>query len=375
MHIDLACLKSTPLFVSVAARRAEVKSVVWYDKAFSHRESAVDISVEKWLVNTFAFKICAPPEISHAEFLVDAYGSTGIASYGGSGRAGVINGYQVKGIGVTPFVDPDADWTHSHGSLLLQEGVRELVFSRVAAELFPFGAIESVALIELQQNITDDTGRSQRTALLVRPFELRPCHFQRALGFRPNQINLRHLDDVLRVKSCVSIAARNCPAVLSDFARRLGAQIATMYRLGWFHGGVYSSNFSVSAKLIDFGSSRFIIDREQRSYSQHGPKFGEEIQFASMLLRSWCYYWNRYAMGHNIDYSVLIRELHCGYEEQLLTYPSPTLGEVVGMYTWEYLNWRIDDLLAGPSIKFGEAVDMIIAEMVGNARKRIAGNG
>lgn len=356
------------LFEKHPGCEAPVRHVLWVDRSWALSQSDDAREIDSLIVKRFAFQVARGNDEPSCHFDVDAYGATGIARYGGSGRAGVLHGYQIKGIGVTQFVDPNADWTHSHGRLPLKEAIREVIMSCVASQVFPYGAIPSLAIIELAEELKDENGETQRLALLVRPFAIRPSHFQRALGFHRNMEGMGHLADVDRVKDMVHFASNTAPELIRSFARRLGSQIATMHNLGWFHGGLYSSSVCINAELIDFGSSRFVPDREARSYDVNGPKFGSEMEGAKILISSWCYYWNRYAHGCRVDENAAFEQLIDGYVTSM-----PTLiGSVVGRYSWEYLNMRIEELMLDPKSSLQSAIDRFIREIVSSVNRTVA---
>ena len=116
----------------------------------------------------------------------DRYGGTGIGNNGGSGRAVVINGYHVKGIGKTPLVSSLPEDIFSTGEAYLEECVRETIFSELVSLEFPHSSIPTLAIIDTGISQISNTTKGQifkRRTLLVRPSFIRPAHFERATGF------------------------------------------------------------------------------------------------------------------------------------------------------------------------------------------------
>lgn len=118
----------------------------------------------------------------------DRYGGSGIGTNGGSGRSVVLNGYSVKGVGATPLIGVGTPLAHSSGGAYLEEAIREILFSRLLQRILPHGASPILAVIDTgidQQWHLEGGTKTERRVLIVRPFALRPAHFQRAYHYRP----------------------------------------------------------------------------------------------------------------------------------------------------------------------------------------------
>ena len=73
--------------------------------------------------------------------VADRYGGIRIGHNGGSGRAVILNGYHVKGVGRTPLVSVLTEAGHASGGAYLEECVRETIFSELIAAEYPGGAV------------------------------------------------------------------------------------------------------------------------------------------------------------------------------------------------------------------------------------------
>ncbi len=191
--------------------------------------------------------------IAHA----DRYGGSGIGNNGGSGRAALINGYLVKGIGPTPLIADNADLGHASGGAFLEEAIRECIYSEIVRQEFPHSAIPILAIIDtgFSQRLGAD-GRAQRRVLVVRPAFLRPAHFDRAVGYlaaRPDD----GASDFARV---VAAFERAAPAdalrhTFIDFFSRWSRQLAYAFAHRMPHGSNTMSNICLDGALLDFGAT------------------------------------------------------------------------------------------------------------------------
>ena len=192
--------------------------------------------------------------------IADRYGGMGIGSHGGSGRAAFINGYHVKGIGKTPLVGVNTDQAHSSGGAYLEECVREVIGSEIAAAEFPAGALSNIAIIDtgLHQVWETDFGpKLERCCLLVRPPFLRPAHFERATYFSSENLT-EGAHDSTRVASAFAAAIEllGHERLLSRFQllwSNWARQLAYGYTSRLSQGGGSSSNISFDGQLMDFG--------------------------------------------------------------------------------------------------------------------------
>jgi len=310
-------------FLRARATRDDRATLVWLNPdasdilAQAYLTASPDSSLESFVMSQFARRICPSGE---DDVWVDLYGSSGTTRFGGSGRAGVVNGMQVKGIGPTELIAETADWHHSHGGMFLEEALRETIFSELAHREFPFGAVRTVAVIETGLGIVDRHGVRHRGALLVRPFVARACHLERALGFREGSLRYRstaHLSDIRRVMEWMRELQFGSQKCLDTFASRAGVQIAHAHVARWFHGGWYSSVMSLDGRMIDFGSSRKLSSWKRRSYETYGPCFGEELGFAQTTIGSLATHIRHYA-GRKVDYQRSLQVLRASYRSQVL---------------------------------------------------------
>ena len=108
----------------------------------------------------------------------------------GAGRAAIVNGYYVKGIGKTPLATAP-DYYYATGELCLTDGIKEVIYLSLIKHLFD-DAIKPMALMSLPHNAERNLSGSARLGLdlnsfsqtklydigclLVREFPLRYSH-------------------------------------------------------------------------------------------------------------------------------------------------------------------------------------------------------
>lgn len=214
--------------------------------------------------------------------VADRYGGIGIGRNGGSGRAVVLNGYHVKGVGRTPLVSVLTEAGHASGGAYLEECVRETIFSELIAAEYPGGAVPTLAIIDtgLVQWWDVDAGPlPERRCLLVRPAFVRPAHFERAAGFiaadpTDGYADARRVDHAFRVAK--TLWGRDA---LSAAYQKLWSTWAEQLAYGFIHrlphGGDSTSNIAMDGSLLDFGATTATPSWARISLNWGSPPIGE----------------------------------------------------------------------------------------------------
>lgn len=191
----------------------------------------------------------------------DRYGGSGVGVNGGSGRGALINGYLVKGVGRTPLVNASTPVAHASGGAYFEEGVREIIFSQIAALEYPHSAVPVLALIDtghIQTWDLDHGPSSERRVLLVRPPVLRAAHFERAVGFDSGRLHEGHRDtDRVRAMfdRCADLFGLPfMEGAFVEFGARLAKQVACGFARRLPHGSPNTSNVALDGRLLDFGA-------------------------------------------------------------------------------------------------------------------------
>lgn len=229
--------------------------------------------------------------------VADRYGGAGLARNGGSGRAVLVEGWLVKGVGRTPLVSASSDPIHATGRSTLSDVVRETVLADVAAAEFPWGAVATVALLDTglhRDFFLDDAGRSSRLALLVRPSVLRAGHFERAIGFISTNPK-EGADDAARVRAMfASVRHEWGEKAFADawweLAPRWAEQLAYGFVHRLAHGGITSSNLAFDGRLHDFGAMVALPSWARTSIVFGSPPVGAEMHVVAMAMQTLTYH-------------------------------------------------------------------------------------
>lgn len=246
---------------------------------------------------------CADDEASRGAETgyADRYGGAGIGRNGGSGRAVVVGGYHVKGVGPTPLVSCHTAPEHASGGAYLEECIREVIHSEVVSAEFPYGAVPVLAVIDTGLVQVWETGgapKHERRCLLVRPAFVRPAHFERATGFLDLD-TWTGSRDVHRVRQAFTwLKATDAPdgpaSTLVAFARRWATQLAYGFVHRLSHGGHSTSNICLDGALVDFGASTALPSWAKTRIIPGGQVFGHEFAALAQALTPAMYYWARF---------------------------------------------------------------------------------
>lgn len=231
----------------------------------------------------------------------DRYGGAGIGRNGGSGRAVVVDGYHIKGVGRTPLVSTQTSPEHASGGAYFEECVRETIHSELVSAEFPHGAIPVLAIIDTGLVQVWETGgvpKRERRCLLVRPAFVRPAHLERAVGYLADNPH-SGMDDIGRVRHAFawlrcSEEQRGLAATLTQFACRWATQLAYGFVHRISHGGHNTSNICLDGALVDFGASTALPSWAKTRIIPGGQVFGHEFAALKQALTPALYYWARF---------------------------------------------------------------------------------
>lgn len=255
--------------VAVPLARLREATVLWLNVAEAESDPAwgrLDADPDAYaahLLASCAWRIAAAGETPERTGIADRYGGGAIGTNGGSGRAAIIDGYCVKGVGRTPLIGRDVDVGHASGGAYLEECVRESVLAEILHRELPYGVVRTLAIIAtgVTQVWQTPTGpKPERCCLLVRRAFLRPAHLERAPYYRGVEA-LPGLADAHRVRRTIAAleslagGTEALQARLTDGFSRWSRQLAATYLLCLPHGGVSSSNVTLDGRLLDFGAT------------------------------------------------------------------------------------------------------------------------
>lgn len=265
----------------------------------------------------------------------DRYGGVGISTNGGSGRAALVNGYIVKGIGRTPLVGETVDAMHGSGGAYLEECLRETIFSEVVGAEFPHSAIPTLALIDTGMiqhwdntathwDDTADVPVAERRVLLVRACFVRPAHLERAPGFHSPNPKEGALD-FKRVQHMFAeltklLGAERLAAQCARFVRHWAEQLAYAYVHRLSPSGNSTSNICLDGALLDFGACAALPSWAQIMMIPGSPATGNELQTLEQAVHSLCYHFGRSldpAFAEPCTYEAIVTEARAAYAKTL----------------------------------------------------------
>ncbi|CAM2932939.1 hypothetical protein SAMN04490207_5242 [Pseudomonas gessardii] len=273
--------------------------LIWAGGALEHEADL--LTACSYSINSSA------PETAAKTFFAERYGGRGIVQNGGGARCGFDGRYQVKGIGANPLVGVGTDRHHSNGALAEDYAVYESIWGEILAELLPYGAVRSLAVLRTEQFVDIDferNSRRARKALLVREPVIRPAHFERAPYFKPQPhiidqiyhdherigIVLGKLPYMLPQSSEPSPdvgmqgTERICAEGLIELARRQARQMA-FCRTRLIMLTTSPSNISIDGRLLDFNGVYCLSPTDDPFDFEFKVKFNNLICEPGMLLQ------------------------------------------------------------------------------------------
>lgn len=233
----------------------------------------------------------------------DRYGGEGLKNNGGSGRAGLVDAFHMKGVGKTPLASPFSDYQHSHGLVSLEECMREAVYAELVGDRFPYGAVPVIAIVDVGSTIgwrAEKKMAYERAAILVRPPVLRPAHFERAVYYRSGS-PVEGAKDTARVRSnyesMASIRGQDFmkDVFFREFWCRWGSQIA----FGLIHrvstAAQVTSNIALDGRYLDFGAASTLPNWGRALLAEGFPVVGNEHHSVINSTKSMAYYFSRFS--------------------------------------------------------------------------------
>jgi len=297
--------------LALSMRRFPQARVIWVNQRVMREDPAFDACggtlarYSAHLLRSCAYAVTdqSPEDEETIIGVADRYGGIGIGHNGGSGRAVVVNGYHVKGVGRTPLVSVLTDEAHASGGAYLEECVREAIFSELVAAEFPGGAVPTLAIIDtgLVQWWDEDAGpRPERCCLLVRPASVRPAHFERAAGYiaadpTDGYADARRVDHAFRVAKALW-GQEALLATYQKFWLAWAEQLAYGFIHRLPHGGDSTSNIAMDGSLLDFGGTTATPSWARISLMWGSPPTGEGMVYLAQAVKS-----HAAALGREVD--------------------------------------------------------------------------
>jgi len=258
-------------------------------------------------------EICAKRPYDKKKFFAERYGGDGILTNGGGARCGFDGSFQLKGIGANKLVSvrpPNPQgYTHANGFLSLSIAIHESIWAEVVQRALPYGAVRTVAIIDLDVEFEESNTHHAR-ALLIRLPAVRPAHFIRALYFKEKKHGALSEDAkrvALAIQRLVSFLPQNStnqdenalPESLSlgmvELATRYAKQFSAARSKRIYHANVSASNITTDGAWMDLAGSAVFSERLWWN-GFNIDKFKAEYAPAINSINDMCFYLNKYGV-------------------------------------------------------------------------------
>jgi hypothetical protein len=326
---DISALGSR-LLVPFAVRRFEHPRILWLNERW-FMAAGVDVRIpdiqneicacflEKFAVSAPATDSALLPDGPEDVLWADRYGGMGSRPHGGSGRCGSSGPFNAKGVGRTPLVSPGVDWAHSHGCMSIDEAIREVINSEIAAAELPYDTVPVLAVIDTGARFQTQDGADSPRAVVVRPNFVRLAHFERSVfgtsgtKFSDQAVDAqRTADAVAAVVSdpeklrVANIRFDGMGAIFHRIAIQTG--VCRAHRL--WQGRLATGNITVNGGLVDFGSFR-AVPSWRAAVGGPGETFGDDMLALRTAIESVCFHFQKYgASGPAVpDAKSLLRDV------------------------------------------------------------------
>lgn len=248
---------------------------------------------------------------TQVEMYAEQYGGHGVGANGGGARCGNINGYQLKGVGVTPVVGNQDNLYVTSGIYPLYEAVTEAANYEIYSKILPIGLVDFYSVLHIgetpyfvtAENSTEKQIGITMLAIGVREIACRVGHFLRAGHFLAlPEHKLRLKSDVARVRinnqnlhKALS-SEKQFIQLLGDFLSNCAIQFAFARVSRIAHGALTPSNIAIDGRWLDLTNTTFVPSGyHYRAGMGDPPSLVEKdtvIKFTSELMFTYCKYNN-----------------------------------------------------------------------------------
>lgn len=268
-------------------------------------------------------------------FFAERYGGDGILNNGGGARCGFDGFFQLKGIGVNQLLGVRSrdiyGNSHANGLLCLNIAIYESVWAEIIQLALPYGAVSTVAIIDLEVEFEESNSLHPR-ALLLRLPAVRPAHFIRAIYFKEKKYHAIS-EDAQRVSAAIRKLALFLPGInacqesdtlserlnvgMVELATRYAKQFATARAKRIYHSNVSASNITIDGAWLDLSRSAVFSERLWWDGFDLNS-FKNEYMPAINSIREMCFYLSKYgaisANESNIIFERALSTFNTEYE-------------------------------------------------------------
>ncbi|MDI3249633.1 hypothetical protein HBO18_17995 [Pseudomonas lactis] len=356
------------VFVSFETVKANRGKVIYYNKDLGVTLSASEL-MSRYNYITIDTALESDNFLDRKVFFAERYGGDGISTNGGGGRCGFDGVFQLKGLGPNQLVgDRPRDTygnSHANGLLSLDVAIYEAIWAEVINIALPYGAVRTVAVIDLEYDFEEPDKKHAR-GLLVRLPAVRPAHFIRAVYFKEMKIGSLS-EDAKRVKKAVKklvdfLPKNNHEVEFQDLNVRITlgmVELVTRYAKQFaaarakriFHQSISASNITLEGGWMDLAGASVFSDKiwwegfDVKQYlTEYEPAIGS--------VRDMCFYLCKYQVM-KVEESNELAELaitvfNLEYNKSLSLYNAAQAGfplEILGALSDDMCFLRYSDFI------------------------------
>jgi hypothetical protein len=271
-----------------------------------------------------------------APVFAEIYGGGGISTHAGGARSCIFDGILIKGSGLNPVSGKNSQDSHATGMLCLADALLETIYSHLLNAVLPHGAETILGIIytggdtACSMHPTQSIFSKDHGALLLRRPNLRPASFLAAPMYIPSSFHIpineeKRLFDLFSEQLKKSGSINNLINWFVEFVFCCADQLSYAYVNSIMHGGLSSSNYSMSGKWIDLTLSTFIENRKNYSISSISgiPTFHEEYKYPIGMIKILSWEMSKYLnvkINQNKICEMYIKEYHSRKNYYLLEY-------------------------------------------------------
>jgi hypothetical protein len=264
------------IFLPFNAFKLTNAKLCWWDKESKlHNDYMGD---EAKFINDFSYlTISLNESLNHrlnnqdmVTMRAEIYGGDGCGGNAGGVRCGILNGFQMKGIGRNPLVGRNVHQNHSNGTLNLIDGALELIYAKILDRFLPNGAVNIPAIIYTGNNTAfsrygkDEEYSSDHGCIILREPALRPAHFMPCENYTGSLTELSSQFKSKRIEvlydNLKNICGDNKGFVkfICEFILISASQFSHAKIFGLMHGTLSFSNQSLDGRWLDLTCTTFI---------------------------------------------------------------------------------------------------------------------
>lgn len=334
------------VFVPFETVKANTGKVIYYNKELGFTLTASEL-MSKYNYITIDTALESDNFLDRKVFFAERYGGDGISTNGGGGRCGFDGVFQLKGLGPNQLVgDRPRDTygnSHANGLLSLDVAIYEAIWAEVINIALPYGAVRTVAVIDLEHDFEEPDQKHAR-GLLIRLPVVRPAHFIRAIYYKEAKKDVISEDAkrvMLAIRKLVGFLPRQSFANkassldeqlslgMVELASRYAKQFAAARAKRIFHQSISASNLTIDGAWIDLAGAT-VFSNKVWWEGFNIKKFLREYEPAIESIRDMCYYLFKYKVVtvevSNAMLEMAINKFEKDYEESLSTYNAAQAG-------------------------------------------------